>query len=141
MRDGSTFFIDFEDFELVNQYYWHNSRGYARNNLRNTTMHRMVLGLTGDKDARYKLEVDHINKNRMDNRKCNLRIVSRQRNMYNKSEYKNNTSNITGVKWNKNLQKWQSQITFEKKRIHLGVFLDFDEAVKARKEAEMKYHR
>ena len=89
-HNGETFFIDLEDFEKVSNYFWSLSKGYAIKSENKQPMHRFVLGL--GKADRYKIEVDHINRNRLDNRKSNLRIVSRQDNMYNKSKYKNNKS-------------------------------------------------
>lgn len=141
-HDGSTFLIDYEDFEKVSKYYWTKAtKGYAIKSGNRTPMHRFVLGLSGNKSLQYKIEVDHINRNKLDNRKSNLRIVSRQENMYNKSEYKNNTSGVKGVKWNKNRQKWQVQINHNKKRIHLGLYSDLEEAKQVRLQAEEKYFK
>ena len=138
-HNGETFYIDYEDFEKVSKYFWTYCNGYARKSNNRQPMHRFVLGL-GEAE-RYKIEVDHINRNRLDNRKSNLRIVTRQENMYNKSEYKNNTSGIKGVKWNKDRQKWQVQINHNKKRIHFFFFSDLEEAKKGRLEEEKKYFK
>ena len=138
-HNGETFLIDYEDFEKVSKYFWTYSTGYAVRNKNRQPMHRFVLGL--GKAERYKIEVDHINGNRLDNRKSNLRIVTRQENMYNKSEYKNNTSGVKGVKWNKDRQKWQVQINHNKKRIHLGLYSDLEEAKQVRLQAEEKYFK
>lgn len=131
MPDGKSFYIDIEDFDIVKENYWHYCRGYLRST-RLGLMHRVLMknNLVGE------VEVDHINRNRLDNRKENLRIVTRQENMHNKSKYKTNTSGHRGIKWNKNLQKWQSQITVNKERIHLGVFDDLQDAIVARRKAE-----
>lgn len=80
--------------------------------------------------------IDHINRNTSDNRIINLRLVTRQQNCLNRGMNKNNTSGVTGVCWNKQNNKWQSQITVNKKSILLGTFLNFEDAVKARKAAE-----
>lgn len=138
-HNGESFLIDFEDFEKVSNYFWSYTKGYAIKSENRQPMHRFILGL-GSED-RYKVEVDHINRNRLDNRKSNLRVVTRQENMYNKSEYKNNTSGVRGVKWNKARQKWQVQINFDKKRIHLGMFTDLEEAKQARLKAEKEYFK
>ena len=52
---------------------------------------------------------------------------------------RNNTSGVTGVSWDKAENKWKAQIGINNKMIHLGRFDNFDEAVKARQEAEQKY--
>lgn len=85
------------------------------------------------------MEIDHINHNRIDNRIENLRIVTKQCNLRNQSIRVNNTSGVTGVSWDKSVGKWHSQIKVASKSISLGVFVDFNDAVAARKEAERKY--
>ena len=57
----------------------------------------------------------------------------------NKKIAKNNSSGVTGVGWNKEQQKWTAKIGVNRKRIFLGYYANFDDAVKARKEAEEKY--
>ena len=51
----------------------------------------------------------------------------------------NNTSGVTGVNWDKRYNKWEARIKKDYKQIHLGYFNDFEDAVKARKDAEKKY--
>lgn len=53
---------------------------------------------------------------------------------------KNNSSGITGVEWQKEAQLWRATICFQGKRYYLGKYLKFEDAVKARKEAEAKLH-
>tara|TARA_R110000772_G_scaffold5454_8_gene19525 strand:+ start:1406 stop:1927 length:522 start_codon:yes stop_codon:yes gene_type:complete len=84
-------------------------------------------------------EIDHINHIRDDNRIQNLRIVTRQGNRRNQSRSKKNTSGVIGVSRYNPRNKWQSQIKVNGKNIHLGFYDDFEEAVKVRKEAELKY--
>ena len=57
-----------------------------------------------------------------------------------KRELRNNTSGKTGVCWNTGHQKWQARIGFQGKTHHLGYFTEYDEAVKARTEAEKELH-
>ena len=52
---------------------------------------------------------------------------------------RNNTSGVKGVNFDKRLQQWRSRIGVNKKTIELGYFDKFEDAVKARKEAEEKY--
>lgn len=84
-------------------------------------------------------EVDHINHVRDDNRWCNLRIVDRKFNSMNLSQHKSNTSGVSGVAWHKQRNKWRAFIMVDYKQISLGLFTEFEDAVKARKEAEQKY--
>ena len=76
---------------------------------------------------------------RNDNRKENLRVVTRSQNNANMGLRVHNTSGCTGVTWHSTRKQWISRISIDKKDIFLGWFNDYDEAVKARKEAEEKY--
>lgn len=84
-------------------------------------------------------DIDHVNRDRNDNRFCNLRVVSRQCNTRNSNAPKNNSSGVIGVSYNNCHNKWVAQIGVNYKRIHLGVFDEKIDAVKARWEAEKKY--
>jgi hypothetical protein len=57
----------------------------------------------------------------------------------NRHTHSNNTSGVTGVGWNKDSQKWCAYICKNYEQIHLGYFDNFDDAVRARKDAEEKY--
>jgi len=82
--------------------------------------------------------VDHKNRDRADNRICNLRVTSQRVNSRNAKVYKNNKSGVSGVSWNKRSKKWQVLITTTK-RISLGLFPCFFDAVCARKSAELRH--
>lgn len=85
-------------------------------------------------------DIDHINGDRTDNRWCNLRCVSRHENSKNQKKRYTNTSGQTGVNFDKLNGKWLARIyNLEKKQINLGRFDTFEEAVAARKAAEIKY--
>lgn len=85
-------------------------------------------------------DIDHINGIRTDNRLCNLRSVSHRDNLRNRKKFRNNTSGQNGVNLHKNTDKWRAAIRNNKgKSIHLGLFNTFEEAVCARKAAEVEY--
>lgn len=84
-------------------------------------------------------DVDHINRNKSDNRWVNLRHVSRQCNIRNGRVRCNNTSGITGVSERKRNGKWRATIEANSKSIALGDFTDIKDAVQARWDAEVKY--
>ncbi len=83
---------------------------------------------------------EYINNNPLDNRKCNLRIVTPVQNAMNKTSSKNSTSKYIGISWCKNRNKWQSYITINNKRIALGRFNNEIEAAKIRDIATLKYY-
>ena len=84
-------------------------------------------------------QIDHINRIRTDNRSSNLREVTNNQNLQNKSKYSNNTSGHPGVCWCKQNSKWRATIRHNNKRIHLGYFDDIEDAIAARKAAEKLY--
>lgn len=83
--------------------------------------------------------VDHINHNTLDNRKNNLRITSNANNLRNGTVRTNNKSGITGVSYDKKRKKYVSSIKVYYKNINLGRFDTIEEAIKVRKNAEVKY--
>lgn len=86
------------------------------------------------------MQIDHINGIRTDNRLFNLREASNYENCLNNSLRSNNTSGYIGVSYSKLHKKWESYITSNKKRMHLGLFDDPVEAHKAYVEAKEKLH-
>ena len=83
---------------------------------------------------------DHDNRNKLDNRKSNLRIVDKSFNAVNVDIRTTNTSGVTGVSWNKNANSWRAYINYQGKRIELGHRKNFKEAVILRLNAENKYY-
>lgn len=84
-------------------------------------------------------QVDHTNQKRSDNRFDNLSECSNQENGMNCQLSKNNTSGFNGVCFDVPRNKWQAQIMVDGKSKHLGRFQGFEEAVSARKKANIKY--
>ena len=84
-------------------------------------------------------QIDHINHIRSDNKITNLRNVSQNENLKNKGLHLNNTTGFNGVSWDKNRNKWQANITVNKKRIYLGRFENKEDAISIRSAANIKY--
>ena len=84
-------------------------------------------------------QVDHINQTRDDNRWTNLRPVTPQENQKNASMHSRNKSGMTGVCWCTQNGKWRAQIRVNEKIKHLGIFGVKEDAVSARKAANIKY--
>ena len=83
--------------------------------------------------------VDHINRDKLDNKWNNLRHASAACNTINSKKSKRNTSGVVGVGWHKYDKVWESKIGINYKTIHLGTHKDFTDAVRARWKAEKKY--
>ena len=115
--------IDIEDIDKVKYHKWNlNHSGYAscRNRkISSLFMHRLIL----DTDQ----FVDHINHNKLDNRKSNLRIVTKSQNQMN--------SNYKGV-YKSSKSNWMAKIKLHGKTCHIGSFVDIEEAYYARWYAE-----
>lgn len=125
--------IDIEDVDKIKNYKWCLSHGYAYNIKSDIRLHRLIMNCTDDK------VVDHINRDRLDNRKSNLRICSQQQNSINRGIQSNNNSGVVGVYWAKSRNKWCAQIMLNKKNIFLGYYEDMNDAIQARKQAEIDY--
>lgn len=129
-----------QDFEWLNRWKWqYGSDGYARRTALAggkqilLAMHRQITGCPKG------LEVDHINRVRLDNRRENLRIVTRKQNSHNLGIRKNNTSGVAGVYWDKRKNKWKVHIMVDGKKMHLGYSKLLYVAAKIRKAADKKY--
>jgi HNH endonuclease len=86
------------------------------------------------------LDVDHKNRDSLDDRKKNLRLATRSQNNMNRLLSKNNSSGAKGVCWHVAVNKWNSYITVNQHQIRLGLFSSFADAVAIRKEAEKRYY-
>ena len=103
-------------------------------------IHRLaVLYMCGEFPA-VGTAVDHINRDRTDNRWENLRIVTAQQNCMNAGIRSDNTSGVRGVQWWSTRKVWRARITVNGKEIILGQYATKDEAIAARRSAEHKYH-
>lgn len=132
------FYFDLEDYDKIKDYCWCiNSDGYILapqiNSNKNILLHRLIMN-PSDNEL-----IDHIQHCKFDNRKSKLRIVNKNQNAMNSKISLNNTSGVKGVYWIKNYNKWLASIKINQNNICLGYYDNFDDAVKARKEAEEKY--
>lgn len=133
-----------QDFYKVSQHAWYLSKkGYLSTGIYNngkTTqicMHRLILGKPPKG-----FDTDHINRDRTDNRRENLRFIPHYLNGHNRPKQKNNTSGYKGVYFHneKNrLKKWSARIAIKGKDYTAGRFITKEEAVLARKNLERKY--
>lgn len=83
-------------------------------------------------------EVDHINRNRADNRWCNLREASKAQNAQNRAVHSNNRLKVRGVRQRKSDGLFEPRIMNKGKAVYLGVYSTIEEAMAARKEAEQR---
>lgn len=118
--------VDDEDFDRLRGFAWHQTKnGYAArsvwadNSNKKVYMHRMIL------ETPEGLDTDHIDYNKLNNQKANLRPASRSNNMANVRKARNKASQYKGVsKYNRpNLKKpWVAYIKQDYKMVNLGYF-------------------
>ena len=94
--------------------------------------HRMVaIAFLNHTPCGYKIVVDHIDGNPLNNRLDNLQLITHRKNVIKGATTKNVTSKYVGVTWNKSRSKWQAQIRINGKQYYLGLFHCEIEASKA----------
>ena len=130
-------FITGKVFGLKGQELGHISDGYTRFTIwydkkdYKLLAHNFIWFMYYGEDAQ--IDIDHINRDRSDNRICNLRSVTRQENQFN--------TNAKGFYWHKQNKKWCAVIHLNNKKINLGCFDTKEEAHEAYLEAKKKYHQ
>ena len=134
--------VDDEDFEKANSKTWAlTPHGYPRRNesigkingkwrQRKLYLHRFLMG------EPVGLDIDHINHDKLDCRRHNLRIVPRDLNLLNRIVPKGHPTGVHGVR--KDGNRWVATMSVGDKGVWLGSFLTKEEAVTVRKQAEQK---
>lgn len=133
---GKEFQISECDLDFVLSKTWRiDDLGYVRgSHPERKRLHQYLMG-----NAPEGFEIDHINRDRADCRRENLRIVSLSEQLFNRGVRKDNTSGMPGV-FQTRSGKWQSRIHAQGQCITLGTFKSFEKACAARLAAEQKYH-
>lgn len=137
--------VDDEDYEWLNQWKWSLLKsGYARRNIaiskngrvvrqKTILMHRQLL------NAPKGMEVDHINHDKLDNRKANIRLATKQENAFNRESI-NPTSGYKGVYWQSHTGNWRVIIVVDGKSKYYGGYKTKEEAAKVYNEAAKECH-
>ena len=139
---GGIALVDDEDYHKVCNLNWNDYAGYPRTfkrvnggKLTSETMHRIIL------IPKEGFVIDHINGNKLDNRKENLRYCLHCENTRNSKINSRNKTGYKGVIWHKRDKKFQANIRINGKRIHLGYFIKAEDAARAYNAAAIKYHK
>ena len=125
------FLVDDEDAGLATEFRWSlNANGYAWRSImggtRHVYLHRQLLGLErGDRR-----QVDHVNRNKLDNRRSNLRVVTPAENRQNTPAL-GGSSRHRGVRWDAARGKWAASVQLDRKHRYVGRFDTEDEAAQA----------
>jgi len=145
LTQGKFAIVDDDMYEYLNQWKWclrkKSERSFyaGRNDWENkknhiVTMQQLIMNPPKG------MVIDHINGNGLDNRRCNLRICTREQNLKNQKRHKNNKCGYKGVHWVPLLKKWRAGIYSDGKDIYIGVYASLEDAAKAYNKAAIKYH-
>src|ERR671923_1500933 len=130
--------VDDADYEWLNQWKWSigsNRYAYRINEQnRGIYMHRLIT------NAPNGMQVDHINGNKLDNRRENLRVCTKHENMRNRGKQKNNTSGYKGVSWREKSKRYGAFIKIDGKYKMIGEYKTAEDAARAYNEFAKKYH-
>lgn len=120
-----TFTFSEIDKQLVESHYWAlHKTGYIHTS--GKYLHRLIM------PARAGYVVDHINRNKLDNRRENLRYATVSENRHNSKLNVNNTSGVKGVSRTKKGAPWAAEVMVNRKRFYLGAYSTIEEAANAR---------
>jgi hypothetical protein len=114
-KDGDIISYGLIDEDIYNQIKddkWHLTHGYIKGKV--GLLHRYII------NAEKGQIIDHINNDRLDNRKANLQIATSSQNMQNKTKQQNCTSKYIGVSYREDKDKWRCRITIDKKVKHFS---------------------
>lgn len=143
--------VDNIDYEYLVQWKW----GYMRSRCSGSGYAYRKVWIKGGKGKQYDIfmhcliatrmglkitnQVDHVDRNKLNNKRNNLRLATNQQQKGNESLRKTNTSGFRGVYWSKKYCKWLAQICFNSKSIFLGYYPNKVAAAKAYNKAAKKY--
>lgn len=138
-----TALVDAEDYERLNKHNWatritkwgcYAGRDVSKGGKKTILMHREILNVPKGQ------QVDHINHDGLDNRKCNLRICTNSQNQHNQRPRVSGSSKYKGVSWRKDVQKWYARIKHNGKLVHLGGYDNEDDAARVYNEKATEYY-
>lgn len=127
LTKGKFALVDNDDIERIFKHSWcMHTHGYAqcRSNKKILLMHRFIMG------AKPGQVIDHINGNKLDNRKKNLRFCTMSQNFANRPITISNSTGYKGVDWREERKKFRARIRINYKNIFLGYFDTAEEAAK-----------
>lgn len=124
--------VDDEDYDYLMQFKWYYNKGYAtrtvdnHKNQKTIRMHRVII------NTPIGMQTDHIDGDKLNNCRSNLRICTSSQNKQNCKIHRNNTSGFKGVSWDgRKNRKWQAYISVSGRKISLGYYENPSDAAQA----------
>ena len=144
LSNGMECIVDDEDFDFLSKWKWKYHKalgcygGYAVRNSydRKTKKHLAIFIHRLVNNTPAGLSTDHINGNKLDNRKENLRSVTQVENMHNRGKQKNNRTGTKGVFFDKSRNKFVASLVINGVEVFRKRFKTLNEAIDARKLSE-----
>lgn len=133
---GAVAIVDDADYVWLSQWNWFlHSGGYAVRTIRGgiVYMHRQIM------NARAGVEVDHRNRNKLDNQRNNLRVASTAENQHNRAPRAGRNVPYKGVRFDADRGKYRARITVNKREIHLGRYDTPEEAARVYDDAARQH--
>ena len=120
--------VDDEDFEYLNKFNWQVSphgavAAHINGDKQRTLIHRLIM------KPQKGQEIDHIDGNRLNNQKSNLRFATSSQNKMNRGARIDCKSGFKGVSWHKQRNKWTARIMINGNYKHLGLFTNISDAI------------
>ena len=145
LTQGKEALVDDCDFDWLMQWNWNACRNgktfYARRTEYQGGQHTVLMHVEIARQIAIEAgQIDHRNRNGLDNRRHNLRAANASQNAANQVRYENNTSGITGVYWVKASQEWRVKVGFHNRSIHGGYFPTREAAKRARNDLAKSLH-
>lgn len=142
LYNGAIVLVDEVDADLATMRWYMGSSGYATRTIAKCTrpMHRIILERIVGRPLTDGEETDHINRDKCDNRRGNLRLATRKENQRNIARHRNNTSGYKGVSLYKDKNKWGAFISVKNKTRYLGLYATPEAAARAYDAAARELH-
>jgi HNH endonuclease/AP2 domain len=140
LSNGGATRIDAADLERVSRHVWHlDTQGYARAMLKIDVRWRLIRLHRFLTSAPKGLFIDHIDGDRLNNQRSNLRLCTPAESARN-TKARGGSSRFKGVCWHRGAQKWMAQIQVDRVNHHLGLFIAEEDAATAYRQAALKMH-
>lgn len=142
---GKVALLSHEDADLAENKWHLGNHGYIRRfagtraNKQCLLLHRVILERIVDRPLASDEEVDHVNRDRLDNRRGNLRLTTRRFNAFNRNMHDNNTSGFIGVSYDKRRDSWNAKVQYQEQVIHLGSYQSAEYAARVYDAAARNY--